>query len=110
MLTHLMLATFVLASVVLPDPISTIIGVVVLALVTEGLKALLAVFGVDLTGKGTVIAAAITTIIIFSINTIVAALPVDAQSLVAGLYQFLLVLLGAGGLWRTATRLGMAKK
>lgn len=93
----------------LPDPLKALLTTIILALVIEGLKALSTALGRDLSKNATVIASVITAIILFSFDAIVKVLPPDAQSAVSAFLQFLVLLLGAGGVWRTATRIGSAK-
>lgn len=88
----------------MPEQIVLFLSALVTAIVVEGLKALSNAFGKDLTGYATVVAAVIVSIVVFSFNTIVAALPKDWQASVAAFLALVLTFLGAGGLWRVASK------
>lgn len=86
----------------LPVVLQLLLSGLVTALVTEGLKALSTVIGRDLTGKATVVASIIVGVVIFTFETIVAALPKEWQNVVQQFIQLILAILTAGGMWRFA--------
>ncbi len=88
---------------VLPDAVQLVIGAAVTFLVVAGLKDFLQFTGHDLTGWGTVIAAAVTATIIFAINmAIQVAVTIDPSLVpkINAFFQILVVLLGAMGFKR----------
>lgn len=87
--------------VTVPAGLEALISTLFVFLVTEGLKALLSVFNIDLTGKAALIAAALTTAAVLFLNGILGALP-PAWAL--AVVQFITALLGAGGMFKTVKR------
>jgi hypothetical protein len=88
---------------VLPDAVQLVIGAAVTFLVVAGLKDFLQFTGHDLTGWGTVIAAAATATIIFAINmAIQVAVTIDPSLVpkINAFFQILVILLGAMGFKR----------
>ncbi len=88
---------------VLPDAVQLVIAAAVTFLVVGGLKDFLQFTGHDLTGWGTVIAAAITATIIFAINmAIQVAVAIDPSLVpkITAFFEVLVILLGAMGFKR----------
>ncbi len=88
----------------LPDPVQLVIGAAVTFLVVNGLKDFSNFVGRDLSGWGTIVAAGITAIVVFSINTLLqVAVTIDPSLVprVNAFLQILVILLGAMGFKRT---------
>ncbi len=84
----------------LPDILNLVIGSFVTFLVVAGLKDFGTFIGRDLSGWGTLIAAAVTAIVIFTINTLLAVvvqIDPSMQRWIDLVLQFLVMLLGAMG-------------
>lgn len=92
--------------VTVPDALTAIIQTFLVYIVTEGLKAFLAVFKIDLTGKATLIAAAITTAVVAFLNGLLGAVPAAFSPAVVLVLQLVVALLGAGGFFRLSKRFG----
>ncbi len=89
---------------VLPDPLQLVIGAAITFLVVNGLKDFSNFVGQDLSGWGTVIAAGVTAIVVFAINTLLqVAVTIDPALVprVDAVFQILVILLGAMGFKRT---------
>ncbi len=88
----------------LPDPIQLVIGAAITFLVVNGLKDFSSFVGQDLSGWSTVVAAGITAVVVFAINTLLQVAVTIDPSLVPKLnafFQILVILLGAMGFKRT---------
>ena len=84
----------------LPDKLVGLISIGVIYLVTEGLKALGSVFKVDISGGGSVIAAALTTAVVAFLNGWLALVPAAWAPVANQILTLIVLLLGAGGFWR----------
>lgn len=84
----------------LPDKLAGLIAVGMIYLVTEGLKALGGVFHVDISGAGSVIAAALTTAVVAFLNGWLALVPEAWAPVANQILTLIVLLLGAGGFWR----------
>ena len=80
--------------------LNSVLNVVILFVVVEGLKEVSNLLGKDLTGYATAITAAFVAAIISSINWLVTLIPVEYTPAVNGFFAFLVVLLGAYGIRR----------
>lgn len=88
--------------VTLPEPLQVLIAGFIATLVTEGLKALGAVFGVDLSGKAALVTAAIVTAVVFFLNALLAQIPPEFEPVA----NAILALLVAIGVHRQLVRFG----
>ena len=93
----------------IPDQLTIILGVFIVFVVTEGLKAFGDLIGKDLSGYATALAALVTATIVFFFNGLIGLLPAAWQTIVAQIFQLLILFLGAGGLWRTGKALSPKK-
>lgn len=88
---------------VVPDAVQLVIGAAVTFLVVAGLKDFMQFTGHDLTGWGTVIAAAVTATIVFAINTAIqVAVTIDPSLApkINALFEIFVIVLGAMGFKR----------
>lgn len=90
----------------LPNELKLIIAPFLTLLVTEGLKSLGALFGVDLSGRVAAVSAAVVSAVFVFADMLLAKVPAGAEPLVAGALDFLVVILSAYGLHRLAVRFG----
>lgn len=90
--------------VTMPDALTAIIQTFLVYIVTEGLKSFLTVFKIDLTGKATVIAAALTTAVVAFLNGLLGAVPAGFSPVAVLILQLVVALLGAGGFFRLLKR------
>lgn len=73
-------------------------------LVTEGLKALGGLFGIDLSGAGSAVTAGIVALLLTFINALLGFIPPEYHEIARAVMSFLVVLLGAFGLHRQLKR------
>ena len=92
-------------TVALPHALETLIGLVVLFLVVNGLKALSELVGKDLSGWTTIVVGIIVATIIFFLNQVLALAPVEAQPIIAAIFNVIVLLLGSMGIKRVETKL-----
>jgi hypothetical protein len=90
----------------LPNELKVILAPFIAFLVTEGLKALGALFNVDLSGRAAAVAAAVVSAVFVFADLLLANVPPSAEPYVAGALDFLVVILSAYGIHRTFVRLG----
>lgn len=90
----------------LPDELKVIIAGFVTLFVTEGLKALGNLFGVDLSGKVAAVTAAIVGVIVFFADVLLAKIPPEAEGVANAVLLLLISILGAYGLHRQLVRFG----
>lgn len=72
--------------------------------VTEGTKAIFAKWGVDISGSASALVAALWSIIILAVDPLLASIPAAYAPYIEAVANFLVVLLSAFGLHRTAVR------
>jgi hypothetical protein len=92
--------------VTLPNDLKLILTPFVAFLVTEGLKALGALFGVDLSGRAAAVTAAVAGALFFFADSLLARIPPEGEAIANGALAFLVVILSAYGIHRTAVRFG----
>jgi hypothetical protein len=90
----------------LPEELKVIILPLITALVTEGLKAIGALFGVDLSGKAAAVVAAIAGALFFFADALLAKIPPEFEGVANAVLMLLVSILGAYGIHRTAVRFG----
>ena len=90
----------------LPNELKLIIAPFITLLVTEGLKALGALFGVDLSGRAAAVSAAVVASVFVFADMLLAKVPAGAEPLVAGALDFLVVIMSAYGIHRQLVRFG----
>lgn len=90
----------------LPIEVVGLITLAVAFLVAQGLKGLLANFGIDLGGKAAVLTAILVGSIVFFIEGVVGLFPVDAQEIVVIVLQALVAILGMFGVHKTKKDFG----
>lgn len=91
----------------LPQIVDVAIGALITYLVVNGLKAMSEYFERDLTGNVTLVAAAITAIVVFAINTLlslVVQIDPSTQSRIDALIQIIVIILGAMGAKRVENK------
>lgn len=86
----------------LPEPLRVVVAGFIATLVTEGLKALGALFNIDLSGKAALVTAAVVTAVLFFIDALLAKIPPEFE----GIANAILALLIAIGLHRQLVRFG----
>jgi len=92
--------------VVLPDELKAILVPFVTLFVTEGLKALGNLFGVDLSGKAAAVAGAICGALFFFADVLLARIPPEFEGVANAVLMLLVSILGAYGLHRQLVRFG----
>ena len=92
--------------VVLPDELKAILVPFVTLFVTEGLKALGQLFGVDLSGKAAAVAGAICGALFFFADDLLARIPPEFEGVANAVLMLLVSILGAYGLHRQLVRFG----
>ncbi len=85
----------------LPSEVVVLITLGVAFLVAQGVKGLLANFGIDLSGKAAAFTAIVVGAIVIFINGFVGLFPPDAQEIVALVLQALVGILGMFGVHKT---------
>lgn len=90
----------------LPSELQAVLAGLIGSLVTEGLKALGNVFGVDLSGKAAVVTAAIVSALVFFANALLAKIPPEFEGAANAIFLLLVSLLGAFGVHRQLVRFG----
>jgi len=86
------------------DVIHTLLMMALVFGVTEGTKAVFAQWGKDISGSTSAIVAALWSIVILAVDPLLAQVPVAYAPYVDAVANFLVVLLSAFGLQRTAVR------
>jgi len=94
----------------LPVDFEGIISLVVIFVVTAGLKSVSSKLGKDLTGWAAMIAASITSAVVLFFNALLSAVPEPAQASVAVALTLLVTILGAFGVHGTIKGFQPAKK
>ena len=89
----------------IPVEIVSVINLLVLFLVMQGLKAMSAQFGFDLTGKSAVVATWLSGAVIAYGNAGLATIPAEYQPIVAQALVLLSLVLGAAGIYKTVSDL-----
>jgi hypothetical protein len=92
--------------VTLPNDLKLILTPFVAFLVTEGLKALGALFHIDLSGHAATVTAAVAAALFLFADSLLAQIPAQFEPFAEGLLTFLVVILSAYGIHRTAVRFG----
>jgi hypothetical protein len=92
--------------VTLPNDLKLILTPFVAFLVTEGLKALGALFHIDLSGHAATVTAAVAAALFLFADSLLALIPAQFEPFAEGLLTFLYVILSAYGIHRTAVRFG----
>ena len=87
-------------AVPIPDDFKVILAAGVGWIVTEGLKALGALFKIDLSGKAAAVTAALVTAIVFFANELLAKIPAQYDPVVSSIFALLVAVLGAYGIHR----------
>ena len=90
----------------LPEPLKVLVAGFVGVLVTEGLKALGALLGRDLTGASAAIAASLTTAILLFADTLLAFILPKYEQMATLILELLVAILGGFGLHRQLVRFG----
>jgi len=96
--------------VTIPVDLEGIIKLVVIFLVTAGLKSVSSRIGKDLTGWAAMIAASITSAVILFFNALLSAVPANVQPSVTVALTLLVTILGAFGVHGTVKSFQPAKK
>lgn len=86
------------------DVVHTLLMMLLVFGVTEGTKAIFANFGKDISGSASAIVAAVWSIIILAVDPLLAQIPATYGPYVNAIANFLVVLLSAFGVQRTAVR------
>jgi hypothetical protein len=94
----------------LPNELKLILTPFVAVLVTEGLKALGALFGVDLSGRAAALTAAVAGALFFFADVLLAKIPPEGEAIANGTLAFLIVILSAYGIHRQLVRFGGSLK
>lgn len=92
--------------VTLPNELKLILLPIIATLVTEGLKALGALFGVDLSGRAAAVTAAIAGALFFFADALLANIPAGAEPVANALLGLLVVILTSYGIHRQLVRFG----
>lgn len=90
----------------LPEELKAILLPFITFLVTEGLKALGGLFGVDLSGKVSAVVAAIAGALFFFADVLLAKVPPEFEGVANALLMLLVSILSAYGLHRQFVRVG----
>ena len=90
----------------LPSELKLILTPFVAVLVTEGLKAIGALFGIDLSGRAAAVTAAVAGALFLFADNLLAQIPPAAEPFANGLLTFLIVILTAYGVHRQLVRFG----
>ena len=90
----------------LPPELVSILNGFVILFVTEGLKALGDLLGIDLSGKAAAVTAAIVGVIVFFADALLANIPADYEPVATAVLMLIVTILSAYGLHRTAKRIG----
>lgn len=90
----------------LPDELKVIIASFITLLVTEGLKALGALFSLDLSGRVAAVTAAIVAAVVFFADALLAKIPPEFEGVANSILLLLVSILSAYGLHRQLVRLG----
>jgi hypothetical protein len=88
--------------VTLPEPLRAVVAGLIATLVTEGLKSLGALFGIDLSGKAAAVTAAIVTAVLFFIDSLLAQIPPEFEAVANAIFALLI----AVGIHRQFVRFG----
>lgn len=83
--------------VTLPDELVGLISIAVTFLVAEGIKGMVAWFGVDLSGKAAGLTAALTAVVVAFINGLLAFVPVQFSPIAVEILRLVVLLVGAFG-------------
>jgi len=75
-------------------------------LVTQGLKSVAALLGIDISGWGSVFAASLVGAVFFFGNSLLGVLPAETQAIVVAVAQLIVMLLSAFGIYDTARLVG----
>lgn len=82
----------------LPEALVAVISAGIAFLVTQFLKWVGGLVGVDISGWGSFITAALVTIVVGIVNNLLGYVPLEFESVVQVIFQLLIVLLGAMGI------------
>lgn len=88
------------------DAIHALILILVTFLVTEGVKALAAQTGKDISGSASAIIASLAGLIVFIVDPLLAQIPAGYAPIIVQVLDLVLVIFSAFGLHRTAVRFG----
>lgn len=86
-----------LLSVVLPDALVALVVAGVSFLIAQGVKEVLALFHVDLSGQAAALTAAIVAVIVAFANGLLAQIPVEMEPLAEAILRIIVILLGVVG-------------
>jgi hypothetical protein len=86
-------------------PLEMLIGLLVVFIVTEGLKSLSALLHMELTGFGSAIAASLTGLVVAIVMGYVGTLPAQYVPVIQSVAVVLLTILGSFGIHRTSVRI-----
>ena len=90
----------------LPEELKAILAGFVAVAVTEGLKALGALFGIDLSGKVAAVTAAVVSVIVFFADAFLARIPAEYEGVANAVLMLLVTILSGYGLHRQLVRFG----
>lgn len=105
----MLLSHLLQSSVVVPDALVVLITAGLMFLVTQGIKEILRLTGIDLSGYAAALVAALVGIVVAFLNGLLAFIPVALAPLAAELLNLLVLLLSGYGVYRIYRALRVSK-